>query len=217
MSKIKIIEAFSNLDDDLVENHFKQKEALKKKTEVLKTKKEKRIWTKRGAIVACFLLVISCIALPLLNTESPTGGQSLLVLTAYAADGTENNMTLNQGYLSSGISDGNIFGKDMPTFKFYVTLAERSGSYEIFNQYEIEISYNGKIVDGKDEHIRLAFEVPPHGVDGVARYCIIGWFDEITDIQVLLKDKDTEKIVETLIVNVSFSEEEKAYQLMLTE
>ncbi len=61
MNTITMIEAFSNLDDDLVEKHFKAKEALKMK----KAAKTKSHWLKwSAAVVACLLLVICATFLP---------------------------------------------------------------------------------------------------------------------------------------------------------
>ncbi len=63
MNTITMIEAFSNLDDDLVEKHFKAKEALKAK----KAKPRKPVWLKWSAAVAaclCIMLVAASIMIP---------------------------------------------------------------------------------------------------------------------------------------------------------
>ncbi len=170
------------------------------------------------AVAACLVLAASLLAVPLLNSLYSSESGSMLSLTVYAEDGTPREINLNEGgYLSSGISGDNIFGMDVPTFEFYVAPVEHGGRSDIFDQYDIEISYNGKVVDGKDEHIKLAFVIPSYGVDGVGRYCIIGWFEEKTDVTVTLKDKKSGETVEKMTVNVSYSEEESAYKLILTD
>ncbi len=59
MNAITMIEAFSNLDDDLVEKHFRAKETLK-------AKPRKKLWYKWGAVAACFMFIIciGIVALP---------------------------------------------------------------------------------------------------------------------------------------------------------
>ncbi len=63
-----MIEAFSNLDDDLVEKHFKAKEALKAK----KAKPRKTVWLKwSAAVAACFCVILSMVIIipNVLNTN----------------------------------------------------------------------------------------------------------------------------------------------------
>ncbi len=55
MNKFTIIEALGDLDDDLIEKHFRTKEALKMK------KTNKHMWIKWSAIAACFCLVLICV------------------------------------------------------------------------------------------------------------------------------------------------------------
>ncbi len=57
MNKFTLIYALGHLDDDLLEKHFRAKEALKMK----KTNKNKRIWIKWVAAAACFCLILVCV------------------------------------------------------------------------------------------------------------------------------------------------------------
>ncbi len=79
MNTIMMIDAFSNLDDDLVEKHFKAKEALKMK----KANKNKSMWIKWGSVAACFclILVIGIVAIPKLfdSGESYNPGETVKI------------------------------------------------------------------------------------------------------------------------------------------
>ncbi len=216
MNEKTMLNALGGIDEDLIDKYFEIGEEAKKK----KAKGANRNLIKWGAIAACFVLVLSVLLVPILNVSDPyeaSDHKFMLALSVYAADGTENSMELNQSFLNSGISGGNIFGKEVPTFEFYVAPVEQGEEGDIFEKYDIEISYNGKVVGGKDEHIILAFVIPAHGVEGVGRYCIIGWFEEATDIFVTLKDKNSGEVIEEMTVNVSYSEEDAAYKMTLTE
>ncbi len=213
MNKKTMLNVVNGIDEELIDQYFEIGEEAKRK----KAQGGKRTLIKWGAVAACFVLVLSICILPMFDLSDSSGYQPILALTVYAADGTPQGMELDQSFLNSGISGGTIFGKDVTTFEFYVAPVEHGGEADIFNQYDIEISYNGKIVDGKDEHIRLTVVVPLQGVDGVGRYRIIGWFEETTDIFVTLKNKKNGEIVEKMTVNVSYSEADEAYKLTMTD
>ncbi len=218
MNQKTMLNVVNGIDEDLIDQYFEIGEEAKKK----KARGSKRNLIKWGAVAACFVLILSICILPMFDSSDSSGYQPILALTVYAVDGTPQGMELDQSFLNSGISGGTIFGKDVPTFEFYVAPIEQGEEGDIFEKYDIEISYNGKIVGGKDEHIRLTFVVPVHGVEGdgvygVGRYCIIGWFDEATDVFVTLKDKNSGEVIEKMTVNVSYSEADKAYKLTMTD
>ncbi len=177
------------------------------------SKKHKATLVKWGAIAACFVLVFSICILPIWDSPDSSAYRSVLALTVYAADGTEQSVVLDQSCLKSSISGKEAFGKDVPTFEFYVAPVKYGEEGDVFQKYDMEISYNGKVVEAEDEHIRLLYVVPQEGIYGIGRYGIIGWFDEPTDIIVTLKDKENGEIVEKMTVNVSYSKAAEAYQI----
>ncbi len=201
MNNFDILEALNNVDDECLVNAKINSDVKGKGFRRLK-------WI---GMAACFMLVLLVCILPMVDFSDSPGYQPMLALTVYAADGTENSMILDHSFLNSGISGENIFGKEVPTFEFYVAPVEHGA----FDQYDIEISYTGKAVGDKDEHIRLLYVVPAQGIEGVGRYCIVGWFEEETDITVSLKDRESGEIVETMIVNVLYSEADEAYRMTL--
>ncbi len=181
--------------------------------------KRRAYWIKLSAVAACFVLVLSICLVPMLDFSDPSELSDyhfMLALTVHAADGTAQSMELDQTILQSSVSGINAFGKDVPTFEFYVAPVEQ-GEEDIFEKYYIEISYGGKVVEDKDEHIRLLYAVPGEGIYGIGRYGIIGWFEETTDIVVTLKDKNSSELIERMTVNVVYSEADTAYKLTLTE
>ncbi len=215
MNQKTMLNAMSGIDEDLIDKYFEIGEEAKEK----KAKGANRNLIKWGAIAACFVLVLSALLVPILNVSDPyeaSDHKFVLALTVYA-DGTPQGMELDQTILKSSVSGINAFGKDVPTFEFYVAPVEQGEEGDIFEKYDIEISYDGKVVEDKDEHIRLLYAVPAEGIYGIGRYGIIGWFEEATDIFVTLKDKKSGEIIEKMTVNVSYSEEDAAYKMTLTE
>ncbi len=213
MNKKTMLNAMSGIDEDLIDQYFEIGEEAKKKKE----RGSKRNLIKCGAVAACFVLVLSICILPMFDFSDSPGYQPILALTVYAADGTPQGMELDQTVLKSSVSGINAFGKDVPTFEFYVAPVEQGEEGDIFEKYDIEISYGGKVVEDKDEHIRLLLVKPQHEIYGIGRYGIIGWFDEATDIIVTLKDSNSGEVIEKMTVNVSYSEADTAYKLTMTD
>ncbi len=213
MNKKTMLNAMSGIDEELIAQYFEIGEEAKKK----KARGSKRNLIKWGAVAACFVLILSICILPMFDFSDSSGYQPILALTVYAADGTPQGMELEQTVLKSSVSGINAFGKDVPTFEFYVAPVDQGEEGDIFEKYDIEISYGGKVVEDKDEHIRLLHVKPQHEIYGIGRYGIIGWFDEATDIFVTLKDKNSGEVIEKMTVNVNFSEADTAYKLTMTD
>ncbi len=180
-------------------------------------RKHSGVRVKWGIAAACVVLVLSICMLPMLDSSDSSDDRSILALTVYAADGTVQSMELDQTCLKSSISGINAFGRDVPTFEFYVAPVQQGEEGDLFEAYDIEISYNGKVVGSKDEHIRLLHAVPGEGIYGIGRYGVIGWFDEATDVIVTLKAHESGEIIEKMTVCVRYSEADAAYQLTMTE
>ncbi len=213
MNQKTMLNALGGIDEDLIDQYFEIGEEAKKK----KAQSSKRNLIKWGAVAACFVLILSICILPMFDFSDSSGYQPILALTVYAADGTPQGMELDQTILKSSVSGINAFGKDVPTFEFYVAPVEQGEEGDIFEKYDIEISYGGKVVEDTDEHIRLLLVKPQHEIYGIGRYGIIGWFDEATDIIVTLKDSNSGEVIEKMTVNVSYSEADTAYKLTMTD
>ncbi len=213
MNKKTMLNAVNGIDEDLIDQYFEIGEEAKKK----KARGSKINLIKWGTVAACFVLILSICILPMFDSSDSPGYQPILALTVYAADGTPQGMELDQTILKSSVSGINAFGKDVPTFEFYVAPVEQGEEGDIFEKYDIEISYGGKVVEDKDEHIRLLLVKPQHEIYSIGRYGIIGWFDEATDILVTLKDKNSGEVIERMTVNVNFSEADTAYKLTMTD
>ncbi len=206
MKKTEISDIIGNIDA----RHIEESADYRPKHKV-------NIWLKLTPAAACLVLVLSICLLPLFDFSKPSDYKSILALTVYADDGTPQGMELDQTYLKSSVSGIDAFGKDVPIFEFYVAPVENGEKGDIFEKYDIEISYGGKVVEDKDEHIRLLLVKPQHEIYGIGRYGVIGWFEETTDILVTLKDKKNGGIIEKMTVNVSYSEADAAYKLIMTD
>ncbi len=169
-------------------------------------------------LAASLALIIGIFGLSfLLRPDNPSAPSSWFVVTAYANDGVRRELDMNAGCFNSGGTGGNLFNVDFPLFEFSVDSAKWKGNESFYSDFEISVSYNGKIVDGKDKHVIISYQVPAKGHSGTYSYIIIGWFEEPTDITVTITNKNSGKIVERITVNVCYVPEAEAYKLTVTD
>ena len=221
MTNKNIYESLGSLDPALIEKAAPAEEvqfAAPKKAD-----RKKNAWVKWLTVAACACLVISGSVLlgGLFSEDSPNDDiVSGFVITAYAENGelTElgaENRVLN--VLSSSVgqnNQGNIFGVNMPLFHFKVRPSGAIESNEtLFAKYELSVSYNGKIVEGTDEHVMVACSTYAQGFEGESAFLVMGWFEDPTDITISILEKESREIVQTLYVNVSYMPHKNAYEL----
>ncbi len=175
---------------------------------------KKPVWGRVIAVAACLVLTLFAVEVPSLfspRTEHPT---TLFSLSAYASDNTSSRLDFEQSVRSSVGDVGNIFGVDMPMFNLSV---EPKGGSDIFYQYQVELSYKGSTVTGKDKHVMVAAQVPAKGYEGVCQYVITGWFTEPTDLTITVKEKESDRVVEAHTVHIRYLPEKREYELTVTE
>ncbi len=207
MNENHIFDAISAINDDALQDAKSYKKA------------RSRVWVRWCAVAASLILVISVIALPVLfsGNSSNSYHAPLFVITAHAADAQSTELEVNQNCFSSGPAQGNIFGVDMPIFDLSIEPGDWDNRGNISSTYELEISYNGKVIQGKDDHILVSIVVPIHGTDGVSKYMVSGWFEEPTDLTVAVKERASGKTVETMTVHIRYCEEENGYETTLVD
>lgn len=189
-------------------------------------KAQKKVWTKWVAMAACLALIAAggifgkLFRAPDTTDSDAPAVESYFVITAHAADGESTELSVTDScFNSSGTTQGNIFGVDMPLFNFSVRPTDLKNNEAIYERFDISVSYNGTVVDmeGKvDEHIMIAVEIPIQGVDAPWAYCVFGWFTEPTDIIVTITDKESKEVVEKTTVNVRYDADQQAYELKVT-
>ena len=124
-------------------------------------------------------------------------------------------LNASNGAFSSGEPKYNIFGHNKPLFSFDVEPSDLKSNEAVYQRFDISISYNGILVEGKDEHIAVAYIASIHSQQTYG-YSIIGWFTEPTDVVVTITDKESREIVETITVNVNYLEDRQEYELKIT-
>lgn len=179
-------------------------------------------WIRWVAIAACLCLLIvgGFFGGIFRSPDSPDNSiVSYFVLTAHAASGESTELALNENCFNSVPvgEQGNVFGVDMPLFDFSVSPSNWSGNEALYSQFEISISYNGTLVEGKDEHIMLAYLIPTPDSDAPWSYSIMGWFTEPTDIIISILNKESREIVETITVTVNYLPDRQEYELEVTD
>lgn len=186
-------------------------------------KRKTKAWVKWVSIAACISLIIGGVLGNAFRApDTPDNGSKVLsyfVISAYAANGESNELTLSNGFLSSSVSgqQGNIFGVDMPLFHFDVKPSDLKNNEAVYQRFDISISYNGTTVTDtdKDEHIFVAYIFSIQSSQSLG-YSIFGWFTEQTDVVVTITDKESNEIVETITVNVNYIADKQEYELKVT-
>ncbi len=187
-------------------------------------KRKKNAWIKWVSMAACLSLIImgGVFGNVFRSPDSPNVPEnnimSYFAITAYAANGESTELNVTSSCISSGTPKYNIFGHDMPLFHFDVKPSDLENNEAVYERFDISISYNGTIVDGKDEHIMVGFVANVHhSASKPYAYSIIGWFTEPTDIIVNILDKESREIVETITVNVQYIADRQEYKLEVTD
>ena len=187
------------------------------------TRKKNSIWLKWISIAACLFLIImsgifaNLFAPPDTPDVSQSNILSYFVITAHAANGESTELNVSDNCFNSGTPKNNIFGHDMPTFNFSVSPSDLKSNESVYGRFDISISYNGTLVEGKDDHILIGYMANINHPSGKPyAYSIIGWFTEQTDIVITITDKESREIVETITLTVKYLADKQEYELKVT-
>lgn len=213
MTNKNIYRSLGGLDPELIE----------KAAPAEKMQKKKNAWAKWVSMAACLSLIVmvgflgSVFRSPDTPDVPENNIMSYFVITAYASNGESTELSVSSSLLNSGTPKYNIFGHDKPLFHFDVKPSDLESNEAVYERFDISVSYNGTIVDGKDEHILVGFVANVHHSSSkLYAYSVMGWFTEPTDIIVNIIDKDSREIVETITVNVKYLADKQEYELELT-
>lgn len=184
--------------------------------------RKKHAWGKWVAAAACLSVMIAGGLFGNLfrsPDEPDAADRSLFVIKAQALDGETRELNVGHGYFNSVVpgEEGNAFGVDMPLFYFQVCPSDYTGEKSFYESYRLRISYNGKTVTmtDKDDHIRQAYCIST--IDSSISYGVMGWFEEPTELFVEILDRQSETILETATVRVSYVEQQQGYALEITD
>ena len=186
-------------------------------------KRKKNTWVKWVSIAACLSLIVlggifgNLFRSPDTPDVPENNIMSYFTLTAYAANGESTNLNFSGSCINSGKPKYNLFGHDMPLFHFNVEPSDLKNNEGVYERFDIAISYNGTLVDGKDEHILVGYVANVHRPTSKPyAYSVLGWFKEPTDVIVTITDKESKMVVEEITVNVKFDADRQEYELKIT-
>lgn len=186
-----------------------------------KITKKRRRWIKWVAAAACLTLMAAGGILwrwqqsPEMPVETGDRVTSYFTITAMAADGEVKDLGVHSSCFNSGTAKENIFGVDMPLFNFEVRPTDLKNNEVLYQRFDIAVSYNGKLAQGKDEHVMVGFVGYRDGPVAWA-YSVSGWFTEPTELLIQIIDKESRQIVETIAVMVTYHAERQGYDLEIT-
>ena len=151
-----------------------------------------------AAVAASIALLIGCICFR--DTANPDAEpKPYFVLTAYADNGVDTSIS-NAGDVmnvastfDSGSEHMGLFGDHM-TFSFKIILDSFVNQPVKHSEISLEIAYDDKTGIWRDEHIQCAHVIPLWGHDSPFGYAVWGWFDEPTQLELLIKHKTGEII-----------------------
>ncbi len=211
MNENELFKYMNEIDDELLQ-----------RSETGKAEKKPQRLLRVIAAAAALLVCVLGIGFLLRHTEEPGVHTSLFVISAYAENGENVELKENEycrNWFSSGPTGGPIYGfdVDMPLFKFDFKSSQWEGEREPYFNYLVDFSYNGKVVGMRDEHLMIGYTAPAYGYEGTGGYFIVGWFEEPTDLEITVRDRESGELLEKTVVHIRYLAEEEIYELTVTE
>ncbi len=187
-------------------------------------RKWKAGWIRNAAVAAVLLLLISVAAIWQGVNHKPTDKAAhFFAITAQAADGSKTNYELNKSYFNSGtFFETNIFGGDMPLFEFALDTTNWTDDpltmRQYYSNFDVTVSYDGQTEDDADQHIAIFHLMDAEILTGSATtgYGITGWFEEPTDLEICVTEKQTGALVEKTVLHIRYLPEKSGYELTVT-
>ena len=202
------------VDEEVIEKYLQFEKKL-----VITQKAWRMKFFKLAAISACIVLfvmegffgIVNGFIKDLVTDDT----ESLYIIKAYATNGEIVEIDPYEGTYNSGYTGENLFGVDFPIFSFdVVPTALAEGKLKGF---DIEVSVICDDKYNEKEHIAVSYLFLRGGNGTLMGYNILGWFEEPTDITVVLTDKKTQKIIEEITINICYFDDREAYKLTLIE
>ena len=202
------------VDEDVIEKYF-----LFEKKLIITQKAWKIKYFKIAAISACIVLLVMGgffgIVNDFLKGSVTNNTESLYIIKAYATNGELVEIDPYEGTYNSGYTGENLFGVDFPIFSFDVIPTALAEGKLIGFDIEVSVICDDKY--NEKEHIAVSYLFLRGGNGTLMGYNILGWFEEPTDITVVLTDKKTQKIIEEITINICYCDDKEAYKLTVIE
>lgn len=205
MNRYDLYRSFGEIDDEIL-----------LRSEARRAPRRLRAVIRAAAAMLALALCAFGVSRALRSGETEAAA-SWFVVTARAEDGALTPLGPEDWCLNSGGGDGNIFGVDVPLFDLVLTPACWEEDKAAYFKLDASLSYNGNTVGAGDGHVGLTHSFPAPGADEPARYGVVGWFEEPTDLTVTFTDRESGAVVETLTINVTPAEDLEGYRLTVTE
>lgn len=190
----------------------------------LKKSKRRMTW-RRSVSIAAVLAVAICVSAIWQGANSRPSDEvfHFFAIAAKATDGSQTNYELNKGYFNSGtFFDNSFFDVDMPLFEFALDTTNWTDDpltmRQYYSNFDVAVSYTGQETDS-DEHIAIfhLFDTEILTNNATTGYGITGWFEEPTDLEIRITEKETGTPVEKITLHICYLPERKGYELTVKE
>lgn len=208
MNENELYRSLNEIDDDLLQRSETGK-AEKKPQKFIRV-------LAAAAVLAC----VAGLGFLFRPADKSDGSTPLFVISVYAENGETVELKENEKLSFSSGSTGDPiywFDADKPLFKFDFRSAQWEGERYPWKNYTVTFSYNGKEIEARDAHIMVANTIPVAGYEGTGGYFIVGWFEEPTDIEITVRDRESGELMERTVVHICYLAEEDTYELTVTE
>lgn len=191
----------------------------------IQKRKRKIGWIRCATVAAMLLLLIGVAAIWQGLADKPTDkAVHFFAITAQAADGEKTNYELNKSYFNSGtFFQTDLFGENRQLFEFALDTTNWTDDPLTMRQYyenfDVTVSYNGQTEENIDQHIAIFHLLDSEILTSSATtgYGITGWFEEPTNLEICVTEKQTGALVERIVLHIRYLSEKNGYELTVTE
>lgn len=166
-------------------------------------------------IAASFALCIGILGVAMLFRASEKQTAPYFFLSAYAENGELNTLVPNSFYSNSEEPQTNPFGIDFPLFGFTLNTSD-SAKYPL-ESVRVAIFYNGKEMQENDPHLMLTYQASVPWEESRLTRHICGWFEEPTDLTIRFFDRETDELIEEILLHIRYVAETQNYRLTIRD
>ena len=175
-----------------------------------------RNWRTLAAVAAVLVCVIGIFWAAQPDEEKPQ--KPWFAITAYAENGELMEVKPNEGFFNStpkGIAGNYGFDPDKDLFSFIYRSPLWEGMKDIYGEYDLVLSYNGRNWDGTNDRNIGVFHLSSDE-EGYA-FVVRGWTDDEADLTITVYSAKTEEFLEETSIHVRYIPEKGGYELTVSD
>jgi hypothetical protein len=175
-----------------------------------------RKWYSVAAVAAVLVCMIGIFWAVQPDEEKPQ--KPWFAVTAYAENGELMEVKPNEGFFNStpkGIVGNYGFDPDKDLFSFIYRSPLWEGMKDIYGEYDLLLSYNGRNWDGTNDRNIGVFHLSSDE-EGYA-FVVRGWTDDEADLTIAVYSAKTGDFLEETSIHVRYIPEKGGYELTVSE